>query len=81
MRFGVTFNYAQAKESEPTTVGMDVAGDKLMEVHVLGAGGVNSARMFEKVDFAGGIVDALERKVNCMRSCGRNFSNIDLATL
>ena len=62
-------------------VGLDVVGDKLMEINVFSPGGLNSARMFEKVDFAGGVVDALERKVDYMRSYGRNFSNIDLATL
>ena len=62
-------------------VGLDVVGDKLMEINVFSAGGLNSARVFEKVDFAAGVIDALERKVNYMRSYGRNFSNIDLATL
>lgn len=62
-------------------VGLDIVGDKLMEINVFSPGGLNSARMFEKVDFAAGVIDALERKVDYMRTYRRNFSNIDLATL
>ena len=62
-------------------VGLDVVGDKLMEINVFSPGGFNSARMFEKVNFAEGVIDALERKVGYARSYGRNFNNVDLAML
>ncbi|MDA0206334.1 MAG: glutathione synthetase [Acidobacteria bacterium] len=62
-------------------VGLDVVGDKLMEINVFSPGGLNSARMFEKVNFAEGVIDALERKVGYARSYGRNFNNVQLATL
>jgi glutathione synthase len=62
-------------------VGLDIVGDKLMEINVFSPGGLNSARLFEKVDFASGVIDALERKVTYMKTYRRNFANVDLATL
>jgi len=62
-------------------VGLDIVGDKLMEVNVFSAGGLGSAQEFEKVNFAQDVVDALERKVDYMGSYLRRFSNVQMNTL
>ncbi len=62
-------------------VGLDIAGDKLMEINVFSPGGLGSAQVFEKVDFAQAVVEALERKADARRSDPGRFSNIELATL
>lgn len=62
-------------------VGLDIVGDKLMEINVFSPGGLGSAQKFEKVDFTKSVLDAIERKVDYMRYYRRNFSNVELATL
>jgi len=42
---------------------------------------LGSAQMFEQVDFAQAVLDALQRKVDYMKFYRRNFSNTELATL
>ena len=62
-------------------VGLDIVGDKVMEINVFSPGGLGSAQHFEKVDFTSSVVDALHRKVDYMRYYRRNFSNVEMATL
>jgi glutathione synthase len=62
-------------------VGLDIVGDKLMEINVFSPGGLGSAQMFEKVNFAAHVVQAIERKVEYMQFYGRNFDNVDMCTL
>ncbi|MDA1053436.1 MAG: glutathione synthetase [Planctomycetota bacterium] len=62
-------------------VGLDIVGDKLMEINVFSPGGLGSAQKFEKVDFTHSVLAALERKVQYMKFYRRNFSNTELATL
>ncbi len=62
-------------------VGLDIVGDKLMEINVFTPGGLGSAQMFEKVDFSRAVLDALEQKVSYSKFYGRNFNNVALATL
>lgn len=62
-------------------VGLDIVGDKLMEINVFSPGGLGSAQSFEGVNFAHGVLDALERKVQYMGYYRRNFNNVDMATL
>ena len=62
-------------------VGLDIVGDKLMEINVFSPGGLGSARKFEKVNFAQCVVEALERKVDYMNVYRRNFDNVALNTL
>jgi glutathione synthase len=62
-------------------VGLDIVGDKLMEINVFSPGGLGSARIFEKVNFARAVIEALERKVDYMTFYRRNFDNIEMATL
>ncbi len=62
-------------------VGLDIVGDKLMEINVFSPGGLGSAQMFEKVNFANTVIDSLERKVEYMTYYNRNFDNDEMATL
>jgi glutathione synthase len=62
-------------------VGLDIVGDKLMEINVFSPGGLGSAQQFEKVNFSVRVIEAIERKVHYMRYYGRNFDNVDMCTL
>jgi glutathione synthase len=62
-------------------VGLDIVGDKLMEINVFSPGGFGSAQKFEKVNFTHAVLEALERKVDYMKYYRRNFNNVELATL
>ena len=62
-------------------VGLDIVGDKLMEINVFSPGGLGSAQRFEKVRFTQGVVNALQRKVEYVGYYQRSFDNIDMATL
>ena len=48
-------------------VGLDIVGDKLMEINVFSPGGLGSAQMLYEVNFAPAIIAELERKVNIRR--------------
>ena len=62
-------------------VGLDIVGDKLMEINVFSPGGLGSAQKFTKINFNKYVIHALERKVNYMHYYGRNFDNVDMCTL
>lgn len=62
-------------------VGLDIVGDKLMEINVFSPGGLGSAQKFEKVNFPHAVIAALERKVQYMSYYKRNFDNIEMSTL
>lgn len=62
-------------------VGLDIVGDKLMEINVFSPGGLGSAQRFEKVNFTHAVINALERKVKSMQFYRRNFNNREMATL
>lgn len=62
-------------------VGLDIVGDKLMEINVFSPGGLGSAQKFENANFAHAVIEALERKVNYMTYYRRNFDNVEMATL
>jgi glutathione synthase len=62
-------------------VGLDIVGNKLMEINVFSPGGLGSAQKFEKVNFSNAVIDALERKVEYMSYYQRNFDNDEMATL
>ena len=47
-------------------VGLDIVGDKLMEINVFSPGGLGSAQKLEGVNFTDAVIDALERKVDYM---------------
>jgi glutathione synthase len=48
-------------------VGLDIVGDKLMEINVFSPGGLGSAQALYEVNFAPAIIAELERKVNIRR--------------
>lgn len=63
-------------------VGLDIVGDRLMEVNVFSPGGLGGAGKLYEVDFAGPIIEALERKVAYRESYAETPpSNVELATL
>lgn len=62
-------------------VGLDIVGDKLMEINVFSPGGLGSAQKFEKVNFPHAVIAALERKVEYMGYYKRNFDNVEMSTL
>ena len=47
-------------------VGLDIVGDKLMEINVFSPGGLGSAQKFEKVNFSHAVIQAIERKTEYM---------------
>lgn len=61
-------------------VGLDIVGNKLMELNVFSPGGLGSAAKFEKVDFSGAVIAALERKVTARRHTP-SLTNRELAML
>ncbi len=62
-------------------VGLDIVGDKLMEINVFSPGGLGSAQQFERVNFSKAVIAALERKVAYMGYYHRNFANEEMAML
>jgi glutathione synthase len=62
-------------------VGLDIVGDKLMEVNVFSPGGLGSCESIYKAKFTDAVVDALERKVDLRAHYGRTIDNARLATL
>jgi glutathione synthase len=62
-------------------VGLDIVGDKLMEINVFSPGGLGSAQQFEKVNFNDAVINALQRKVTYMSHYHRNFANVEMAML
>ncbi len=62
-------------------VGLDIVGDKLMEINVFSPGGLGSAQKFEKVNFNHAVIEALEKKVDYMTYYKRRFDNDEMATL
>jgi len=62
-------------------VGLDIVGDKLMEINVFSPGGLGSAQKFENVNFTHAVIESLERKVSYMTYYRRTFDNVEMATL
>ena len=62
-------------------VGLDIVGDKLMEINVFSPGGLGSAQKFTKINFNHKVIEALEHKVAYMTYYRRNFNNEEMATL
>ena len=50
-------------------VGLDIVGDKLMEINVFSPGGLGSAQKFERVNFAHAVIEGLERKGGLVKRC------------
>jgi len=62
-------------------VGLDIVGDKLMEINVFSPGGLGSAQKFEKVNFTHAVIQAMEAKTRYMSYYDRSFNNVDMAML
>ncbi|MDO5740767.1 MAG: glutathione synthetase [Ornithinimicrobium sp.] len=62
-------------------VGIDIVGDKLMEINVFSPGGLGSCQALYDVDFAPAVIEDLERKVAMRAHYGRELANAALATL
>lgn len=62
-------------------VGLDIVGNKLMEINVFSPGGLGNAQKFEKVNFNVAVIEALEKKVQYMKYYRRNFENVEMAIL
>jgi glutathione synthase len=62
-------------------VGLDIVGDKLMEINVFSPGGLGSASKMEDQDFTHTVIEALERKVCHKKDYDGILSNMVLATL
>lgn len=62
-------------------VGLDVVGDKLMEVNVFSPGGLTSAGRLNDRDFATAIVKAIEQKVEYRDKYPESLSNVELAMM
>lgn len=61
-------------------VGLDIVGDKLVEINVFSPGGLNSAQHLEGVNFCRRVVEAMEHKVSYARQLQRGFDNVQMAT-
>ena len=62
-------------------VGLDIVGDKLMEVNVFSPGGLGSCQRLYGTNFAEAVITALERKVELRKHYGSALDNRSLATL
>jgi glutathione synthase len=62
-------------------VGLDIVGDRLMEINVFSPGGLGSAQRMEGVNFNNAVIDALERKASYSAYYRRQFDNVHMATL
>ena len=62
-------------------VGIDIVGDKILEVNVFSPGNLKSCSTLANVDFSEAIMDSVERKVEIRRDYGDVFDNRHLAIL
>jgi glutathione synthase len=62
-------------------VGLDIVGDKLMEVNVFSPGGLGTCQSLYEVDFPASVIEALEHKVELRGHYGATLDNSRLATL
>ena len=62
-------------------VGLDIVGDKLLEINVFTPGGLTRLASMYKADFAAAVIDVLEEKLALRQAYGMALSNARLATL
>ena len=62
-------------------VGLDIAGNKLLEINVFSPGGLGMASKLEEVDFVSAVIVALEKKVTYRNDAKGDLSNLELAML
>ncbi len=61
--------------------GLDIVGDKLVEINTISAGGLNIAGKLQERDFGTPVIEAIERKVFYKQHYREHIRNIELATL
>lgn len=61
--------------------GLDIVGDKMMEINVDTPGGINMAEELTGADFSGVIISDLERKVRLRDLYDRTLTNTELAMM
>ncbi len=61
--------------------GLDIVGDRLVEINTISAGGLNIAGKLQDTDFGTPVIEAVERKVFYKRHYGEHIRNIEIATL
>lgn len=61
-------------------VGLDIVGDKIMEINAQSPGGVCSAQKLEDAPFALEIIKAIEQKLEFKKANGSSMDNVKLAT-
>ena len=62
-------------------VGLDIVGNKLMEINVFSPAGLSGSGRLEDRNFCREVVLAMERKVDHVRNYPDKFDNLELATL
>ncbi len=62
-------------------VGIDIVGDKILEVNVFSPGNLESCSKLAGVDFAVPVLDAVERKAAIKAQYAKEFDNRHLAIL
>ena len=62
-------------------VGIDIVGNKLVEINTISAGGLNAASKLEGVDFGAEVIRAIERKVRHKEVYGNRLRNRQLAVM
>lgn len=62
-------------------VGLDIVGDKLMEINVLSPGGLNVVSQMHKVNFLQPVIEAIEKKVHYKKLYGSNIPNRNIAMM
>lgn len=61
--------------------GLDIVGDKLVEINAISSGGLNAASRLEGVKFGEAVVRLIERKVEYRRRYGHQLRNRALAVM
>jgi glutathione synthase len=61
--------------------GLDIVGDKLVEINAISSGGLNVAGRLEGVDFGADVIRMIERKVAYRRQYGSELRNRALAVM
>jgi glutathione synthase len=62
-------------------VGVDIVGDKLMEINVFSPGALNMISNMTDADFGAAVIQSIEDKVFYKGQYGRSFDNITIATM
>jgi glutathione synthase len=62
-------------------VGLDIVGDKLVEINTISSGGLNAASKLEGVNFGEEVIRLIERKVAHRRLYGQQLRNRALAVM